>query len=47
MTNAGLNALQVFVVQSLIGGMLGFAACLLLYSFVWQAISSKTEQISS
>ncbi len=45
--NAGLNAVQVFVVQSLIGGMLSFAACLLLYSFVWQAISSKTKQISS
>lgn len=40
---AGLHAAQVFVVQAAIGGMLGFAACLLLYSLTWQLSPPHTS----
>lgn len=39
--SAGLHALQVFVVQGVIGGMIGFAACMLLFSLAWRVAQPR------
>src|SRR6266508_4004273 len=39
--SAGLQALQVFVVQSAVGGMAAFAACVLLFSLLYKLVAPR------